>query len=148
MAHPKRDSRRVLVIDRNSVKLNLRATILRNYEVEVHTASSLEEAPILWTTNFYDLIMLEARENPAAATEVYDHIRRLNPQQRIALLVVAPGYVRELARPPKIGEKTADRPVKPTPPFPSQWEETVQRLLTLVNGPESDWPKLRERVPA
>jgi CheY-like chemotaxis protein len=144
MAHPKHDSRRVLVIDRNSVKLNLRATILRNYEVEVHTASSLEEAPILWTTNFYDLIMLEARENPAAATEISGHIRQLNPQQRIALLVGAPSYVRELARPPKVGEKTADCP---TPPFPSQWEETVQRLLTLVNGPESGWPKLPERVP-
>jgi CheY-like chemotaxis protein len=148
MAHPKHDNRRVLVIDRNSVKLNLRATILRNYEVEVHTASSLGEAPILWTTNFYDLIMLEARENPDAAAEVSDHIRQLNPQQRIALLIGAPGYIQELARPPKISEKTAERPVNPTPPFPSQWEETVQRLLTLVNGPEGGWPKLPERVPA
>ena len=147
MAHPKRDSRRVLVIDRNSVKLNLRATILRNYEVEVHTASSLEEAPILWTTNFYDLIMLEARENPAAADAVSDHIGQSNPQQRIALLVGAPGYIRELARPPKSIEKTADRAIKPMP-FPSQWEETVQRLLALVNAPEAGWPKRLERMPA
>ena len=145
MAHPQCDSRRVLVIDRNSVKLNLRAAILRNYEVEVHTAPSLEEAPSLWTTDFYDLIMLEARENIGAAGEIAAHIRKWNPRQRIALLVGAPSFLRELARAPKTTENTLDRP---TAAFPSQWEETVQKLLTLVNTPESSLPKLPERVPA
>ena len=145
MAHPQCDSRRVLVIDRNSVKLNLRAAILRNYEVVVHTAPSLEEAPSLWTTNFYDLIMLEARENIDAAADMAAHIRKLHPRQRIALLVGAPSFLQELARPPKTTENTLDRP---TLPFPSQWEETVQKLLTLASGPENSWPKPSERVPA
>jgi response regulator RpfG family c-di-GMP phosphodiesterase len=137
MSHSKRDSRRVLVIDRNSVKLNLRATILRNYEVEVHTASSLEAAGDLWSTNFYDLIMVEARENPQAAETVSDQIRRLNPRQRVALLVGAPSYVREVALvPAKVVEKAQDRPTGPSPTFPSQWEQTVQLLLTMVNAPE------------
>lgn len=148
MAHPQSDSRRVLVIDRNTVKLNLRATVLRNYEVEVHTACSLEEAPIFWTTNFYDLIMLEARENPGGAAAVSEHIRQLNPRQRIALLVGAPIFVQELARPPKGGRKTADQPTQPAAPFPSQWEETVQQLLTLVNQRENEWPRLAEPLRA
>jgi CheY-like chemotaxis protein len=136
MALPKHDSRRVLVIDRNSLKLSLRATVLRNYEVEVHTASSLEEAPILWTTNFYDLIMVAAQENWQEAAEVSEQIWRCNPRQRVALLEGAPKYVRELTPAPAgMAGSTPGRPgrvgLEPVPR--SQWQETVQWLFTLVH---------------
>ena len=137
MARAKRDTRRVLVIDRNSVKLSLRATVLRNYEVEVHTASSLEEAGNLLTTNFYDLIMVAAQENSQVATAVSEQIRQCNPRQRIALLEGAPNYVRELVPVPvKAAEGTGGRlgRIGLVPVFPSQWQETVQRLLTLLNA--------------
>jgi len=35
------DHRRILLIDQNRTKQELRATILRNYEIEVHTASTI-----------------------------------------------------------------------------------------------------------
>ena len=90
------DHRRILLIDQNRTKQNLRANILRNYEIEVHTANSITEAATLWTRYCYDLVLLAAHETSEEATAVSAQIRRINPRQRIGLLVGPPIFVREL----------------------------------------------------
>jgi hypothetical protein len=61
------EHRRVLLIDENSRRLNLLATILRNHEVEVHPASRLNDAQSLWKNIPYDLVLLAAPENSEQA---------------------------------------------------------------------------------
>ncbi len=90
------DHRRILLIDQNHTKQNLRATILRNYEIEVHTASNLTDAAALWTRYFYNLVLLAAPENSDEAVAVTAQVRQVHPRQRIGLLVGPPVFIREL----------------------------------------------------
>jgi CheY-like chemotaxis protein len=140
------DHRRILLIDQNRTKQNLRATILRNYEIEVHTANSISDAATLWTRHCYDLVLLAARENSEEATAVSAQIRRINPRQRIGLLVGPPIFVRELGglRREPVRRKAAsirqsspsrvpENPSMPVPtPQPSSphWQEMIRRLVT------------------
>ncbi|MGO9126224.1 MAG: hypothetical protein ACLP6G_15235 [Terriglobales bacterium] len=126
------ERRRILLIDENSRRLNLRASILRNHEVEVHLASRIEDARSLWKTIPYDLVLLAAPENSEQAALASLQIRKSKPRQRIALLVGPPAYIREIARP---AAKT--QPIlPPTTPDVSisrpQWPEIVQKVV-------SDW---------
>jgi hypothetical protein len=125
------EHRRVLLIDENSRRLDLLATILRNHEVEVHPAKRLEEAKSLWKNIPYDLVLLAAPENSEQATRASLQIRNSKPRQRIALLVGPPLYIREIGRP-----AGKPRPVPPSTPRegPSrpQWPEIVQKVV-------SDW---------
>jgi CheY-like chemotaxis protein len=138
MTHLYSDHRRILLIDHNATKQNLRATILRNYEIEVHTASSLADAASLWKTNSYDLVLLAAQEKSEEATALSTQMRAVNPRQRIGLLVGPPAFVRELGRKRKKAESI--NPASPSPdadnlrePASSpQWQEMVRRLV-------SDW---------
>jgi CheY-like chemotaxis protein len=122
MTHLYQDHRRVLIVDDNLRKLKLRAAVLRNHEIEVHTACGYEEASSLWKTIPYDLVLLAFAENSeivAAATQL---IRKSKPRQRVGLLVGPPRYIREitkaqgrkvqLLRPPheKATESSAQRP--------------------------------------
>lgn len=63
MSFSNNDQRRVLLIDRDSIKKNLRAAALRNCEVEVHTASDAADAGRLWRAHAYDLVLIAAHEN-------------------------------------------------------------------------------------
>jgi hypothetical protein len=123
------ERRRILLIDENSRKLNLRATILRNHEVEVHLANRLEDAKSLWKNTAYDLVLLGAAENSEQAALASLQIRKLRPRQRIALLVGPPAYVREIGRP-----STKSNPVPaPTPEISRlrpQWPEIVNKILS------------------
>jgi CheY-like chemotaxis protein len=140
------DHRRILLIDQNRTKQNLRATILRNYEIEVHTASGLSDAAALWTRHCYDLVLLAAPENSEETIAVSAQIRRINPRQRIGLLVGPPIFVRELggmrraaARRkavsirkilPSHSVEGSSAPVSaPHAPSP-QWQEMIRRLVT------------------
>lgn len=125
------ERRRVLLIDENSRRLNLLATILRNREVEVHAASRLDDAKSLWKNIPYDLVLLAAPENSEQATLASLHIRKSKPRQRIALLVGPPAYIREIGRPvPKTHSVPAALVVDESPSRP-QWPEIVQ---TVVNN--------------
>jgi CheY-like chemotaxis protein len=127
-----REHRRVLLIDENSRRLSLLATILRNHEVEVHPASCLHDAKSLWRNIAYDLVLLAAPENSEPAAEASTLIRKNNPRQRIALLVGPPAYIREIGRPVT---KTVRIPTSPAPdekPSRPQWPEIVQKVV-------SDW---------
>jgi CheY-like chemotaxis protein len=143
------DRRRILLIDQNLTKQNLRATILRNYEVEVHTASSITDAVALCRTHFYDLVLLAAQENSEEAEAVSARIRQNNPRQRIGLLVGPPVFVLELGgtREPRRRKATSISTISPTrapgrtienpgvpPSLPHaslpQWQEMIRKLVT------------------
>jgi CheY-like chemotaxis protein len=155
-----RDHRRILLIDQNLTRQNLRATILRNHEIEVHTASSVTDAAALWTRNLYDLVLLAAQENSEEAVAVSAKIRQINPRQRIGLLVGPPilvrelgGARRELARRKATSVRTipAPRSVEnlsvPVPPEQASsphWQEMIRKLVTdWYIGPLWGWSKMR-----
>jgi CheY-like chemotaxis protein len=144
------DHRRILLIDRNRTKQDLRATILRNYEIEVHTASSITDAAALSRAHFYDLVLLEAQESSEETEAACARIRQTNPRQRIGLLVGPPVFVRELGgtqRGPRRRKatsiskisltrslgRTIENPDVPTSsPLASlpQWQEMIRKLVT------------------
>lgn len=131
------DHRRVLLIDSNVAKQTLRANVLRNHEVEVDTASGVDEAARFWTSCSYDLILLAAQECSDEADALQKRVREIRPRQRLALLVGPPLYIREIG-----GFKRAPRPSdSPSPPRSSeefskglpapQWQAIVQRLMSI-----------------
>jgi CheY-like chemotaxis protein len=135
------DHRRILLIDQNRTKQELRATILRNYEIEVHTASTITEAATLWTTCSYDLVLVAAQEKSEEALAVTARIRGIKPGQRIGLLVGPPTFVRELggrrrkaasaakASPSRVvDDSNVAVSVLHTPP--AQWQEMISKLVT------------------
>ena len=137
MLHLQRDTWRILLIDQDPFKQNLRATVLRNYQVEVHLAGSRGEAESLWTNNLYDLVLLAAAEGSMEALTLTEHIRRCKPRQRIALLVGAPTYLREIGGIPKrMPRKPAMPPSSFTPEFLAdtelrpQWQEMIERMVS------------------
>jgi CheY-like chemotaxis protein len=136
------EHRRILLIDQNRTKQELRATILRNYEVEVHTASSITEAATLWTNSAYDLVLLAAQESSEEALALTRQIRGINPRQRIGLLVGPPAFVQELGGRRRKAVSAANispsRTVEDSsiagsePHSPPQWQEMISKLV-------SDW---------
>ena len=141
MTHLYSDQRRILLVDQNPTTQNRRATILRTYEIEVHTASSVEEAASLSKRHTYDLVLVAAQENSEQAGALYTQIRAIRPRQRIGLLVGPPVFVRELGgrrrKAASIGEISRSRAVEnstmpvPAPPASSpQWQEMIRRLVT------------------
>jgi response regulator RpfG family c-di-GMP phosphodiesterase len=134
MNFSKDDQRKVLLIDRDCVKQHLRAVALRNCEIEVHTASSISDAGRLWTAHSYDLVLLAALENSEEAAALCSELKKSRPRQRIALLVGAPQYVREI-NPKRRDAQPADPPLAPslvmgtTATPPSQWRLMLERLF-------------------
>jgi CheY-like chemotaxis protein len=143
MNHLYIDHRRVLLIDHDTTKQTLRATILRNYEVEVHTAVSVADAASLSKMHAYDLVLLAAQLDSEEASWLSTQIRAIRPRQRIGLLVGPPDFIRELggARKkarctPRVSSGQAvenhDEVVLPSLTPSPQWQETIRRLV-------SDW---------
>jgi len=141
MTHLQCDHRRILLVDQNPTKRNLRATILRNYEIEVHTASNIMDAAHFWTKQSYDLVLLAAQEGTEEAVAISAQIRAINPRQRIGLLVGPPAFVRELGGKRKKAESirevlpspAAENPSEPVSSIHAsspQWQETVRRVVT------------------
>ena len=153
MTHLYSDHRRILLIDQNITKQNLRATILRNYEIEVHTAGSVADAASLSRMHAYDLVLLAAQENSEQAGALCTQIRAIRPRQRIGLLVGPPAFVLELAGvkreavrrdaarqkaasiaeiPPSRAADNLTEPVSSPHASSPQWQEMIRRLV-------SDW---------
>jgi len=107
MSHVYLDHRRILLIGEDARQLNLRASVFRNHEIEVHTASILSHAS-LWKTIPYDLVLLATQEDSEEAVQITAQIRKSRPRQRIALLVGPPAYLREVGRAPKKRERIAE----------------------------------------
>jgi|SRR5208337_2897337 len=140
MMHLYNDRRTVLLIDPDTRKQKLRATILRGLEVEVHAAESMERAESLWKSWSYDLILVAAEENADESYLLSARIRLAKPEQRIALLVGPPVYIRELPGAAKSARRQHEvrsnkRILLPSPrlgvnpEMPAQWQQTVQKVL-------------------
>src|SRR5277367_2317921 len=137
------DHHRILLIDQNPTKQTLRANILRNYEIEVHTASSVTDAAFLWRRHLYDLVLLAAQENSEEAGTVSAQIRKINPRQRIGLLVGPPVFVLELGgkREPRRRKVARIHQLSPNrvaedpgiavseQPSAPHWQEMIRRLV-------------------
>jgi CheY-like chemotaxis protein len=87
------DKKKVLLADSFAKARNLRAALMRKRLVDVDVASNMPEALELWRTNAYHLVLVAPRENPAAALELWQEIKRDKPRQRVAFLVGSPAYV-------------------------------------------------------
>src|ERR1700686_907003 len=86
-------TKNVLIIDGDEAMETLRARVLRSRGVHVHTAKSVTEAELLWVPDFFDLILLDARQRSKEAVEFWRTIRRQHPRQRISFLVGPPTYL-------------------------------------------------------
>ena len=86
-------TKNVLIIDGNDAMQTLRAGVLRSRGVHVHTAKSVTEAELLWVPDFFDLVLLDARQRSNEAVEFWRTIRRRHPGQRIRFLVGPPTYL-------------------------------------------------------
>ena len=135
--------RRILLIDQNRTKQNLRATILRNYEIEVHTTDRLADAGTLCARHLYDLVLLAAQENSTEVLAVSARIREISPRQRIGLLVGPPSFVQEIGGtrkkassirhiPTSYAAGNSREPVSSSYPSSPQWQEMIRKLV-------SDW---------
>jgi CheY-like chemotaxis protein len=150
MIHLYNDRRKILLIDQNRIKQKVRATILRNYEIEVHTANSVAEAASLSTKHAYDLVLLAAQADSEEAAALSAQIRASRPRQRIGLLVGPPAFIRELrvgraavrkkvvsiqdstSRAVETSSPLSSSPHVSSPQSSPQWQEMIRKLL-------SDW---------
>jgi CheY-like chemotaxis protein len=133
------DRRTVLLIDQDIRKQKLRATMLRGMEVEVHAADNLERAELLWKSGSYDLILVAAEEKADDSYLLSARIRLAKPDQRIALLVGPPSYIRELPGAArsirKQNQPLAKRALVTMPKAqadmesPAQWQQTIQKVV-------------------
>jgi len=130
MTFSKNDQRRVLLIDHDSRRQQLRAAALRNCEVEVHPASNVDDASRLCARRSYDLVLLAAEEAALLSNE----LKKNRPRQRVALLVGAPQYIREMGR-GHVMRQVTDKNLAPplassgTGSPRSQWQVMLERLL-------------------
>ena len=134
MRLPPREYKRVLLIDHDPCKQHLRAAALRNCEIKVDAANSLTEAQSYWTNYLYDLVLFAGNENSMEAVLLCEAVKQCRPVPRIALLVGAPQFVREIGderkkklqiRPP-ILQSVMSEPMTQ----PSQWNAMMSRLMT------------------
>jgi len=134
MTFSKNDDRRVLLIDHDFRRQQLRAAALRNREVEVHPASNIDDAARLWAKRSYDLVLLAAERDSEEAVLLCQELKRSKPRQRMALLIGAPEYIREMGREPRLCPPV-DRHLIPTLAVcsaaspRSQWHVMLERLL-------------------
>lgn len=137
--HLYNDRRTVLLIDQDTRKQKLRATVLRGMEIEVHSAGSMERAEALWRSGTYDLILVAAEGNEEDSYLLSARIRLAKPEQRIALLVGPPVYIRELPGAAKPTSRQRDwRTCKllatqskshGSLEMAAQWQQTIQRVV-------------------
>jgi len=122
-SQPVFEGKTVLLIDRNQSAREVRASVLRNHGVEVHTADSLQAARFLWQPKLYDLILLNARRHlPGEALEFYEQIKEAAPTERFAFLVGPPVYLSR-TWPGEGTEVDASQ---------GQWGATIDRFLTAA----------------
>ena len=57
-------TKNVLIVDGNEAMQKLRARVLRSRGVHVHTAKSVTKAELLWVPDFFDLVLLDVRQDP------------------------------------------------------------------------------------
>jgi len=123
----------VLLIDRNPLKQQLRATVLRNCEIDVHATDHLTEAQTLCRIHRYDMILLAA-DGESDAALISSELWKVSPRQRIALFVGPPKYLQEIgARQSQSASRpnSFDRRLHLVDPQPqaTQWRALLDRVF-------------------
>jgi response regulator RpfG family c-di-GMP phosphodiesterase len=126
----------VLLIDRNPLKRQLRSTVFRNCDLNVWTANGVEEAQRLCRVHPFDMVLLSADHDSREASVFCAELRGVAPNQRIALLVGPPSYLREITMRKKQPSSQPGRPDRKlflveTQSQPTQWSTLVRRLLAV-----------------
>lgn len=137
MAFSKSDQRRVLLIDHDSRRQQLRAAALRNCQVEVDTANNIDEAARLLVKHSYNLVLLAAEQDSQEVALLSRELTRCKPRQRIALLVGAPHYLREVGREPRDPDPANRLPApgllaETMQPQPTYWQVMMHHLLAVA----------------
>jgi hypothetical protein len=136
------EQRRVLLIDADVRRRNLRTNVFRNLEFEVHTATDLPAATPFWRSIPYDLILFADPQHESIAEWILQ-IRQNYPNQRIGLLIGPPNYIQEVngsSGKPRQGQRrrTSSSPLPPlAQPAASQWQRTISSLV-------NDWTSATE----
>lgn len=129
MSFSKNDQRKVLLIDCDSMKQKLRAAALRNCDVEVHSTSDAADAGRLLRAHAYDLVLIAAEENSEEAAALCSELKKSKPKQRIALLVGAPQYLREIGRKRTETQPSPRLAFRTTQTQATHWHVMMERLL-------------------
>ena len=114
-------TKNVLIVDGNEAMQRVRARVLRSHGVHVHLAKSVTDAELLWVPDFFDLVLLDARQRSKEAIAFWRMIRHQHPRQRISFLVGPPTYV----------SATCVDEVIARHKFPEDWEQRL-RLLSVA----------------
>ncbi|MBV8052518.1 MAG: response regulator [Acidobacteriaceae bacterium] len=130
----KNDQPRVLLIDHDFRSQQLRTAALRNCEIEVHLAGNLDEAARLWAKHCYNLVLLAAPQNSEEVAVFSSEVNKCKPRPRMALLVGAPEYVREVGRvtPRSLATLAPMMAVTKTDVPHSHWHAMLQQLLATA----------------
>ena len=114
---------KVLLVDSHQPTRDARSLVLRNHDIELDIAESLQVARSLWRPRLYDWILLDVRGYlPEEARAFYERIRDTRPRQRVAFFVGPPRFL-SLTWPDEssaVQEET------------QQWAETVRRFLAAA----------------
>jgi len=133
MSYLYKEGKRILLIDADTRKRNLRTAVFRNHEFEVHTAASLTELAPFRRTISYDLVLLADPSHPDSAGWI-TQIRQHKPGQRIGLLVGPPNFIREVSRLAARTKLVQARPTVATEAMlddsaASQWQTIIYALV-------------------
>lgn len=85
-------NRKVLLFDTDSRRREGRADSLRERGVDVVCAADVDQARLMWTEDFYRLLLVDTNNSPDAI-EFSDEVRKANPKQLIAYFVRKPAYL-------------------------------------------------------
>lgn len=134
MRSPQSAKPSVLLIDTQGTQRQLRATVFRNREIDVHVAESLADALTLCGTKRYDMVLLPGRQSHEEHNWMCDALWKVTPRQRIAIFVGPPDYVRELVGDPHAQQGRRTRSVTQlrivrSQPLQPDWGAFIRRLL-------------------
>lgn len=134
MRSPQSAKPSVLLIDTQAAQRQLRATVFRNCEIDVHVAESLADALTLCGTKHYDMVLLPGRQSHAEHNWMCDALWKVTPRQRIAIFVGPPHYVREMVGDPQAQQGRRTRSVTQwrivrSQPLQPDWGAFIRRLL-------------------
>jgi hypothetical protein len=86
-------SKSVLLVDANAQSREARAKVMRTLGVRVETAGRAQTARARLATETYNLVLVDAGRDIAAAKSLGDEIKARNPRQLVGFLVGSPRFI-------------------------------------------------------
>ena len=82
-----------------------------------------------WRAHAYDLVLIAAEENSEEAAALCSELKKSKPKQRVALLVGAPQYLREIGRKRTETQPSPSLVIGTTQTQATHWHVMMERLL-------------------